>query len=184
MSGHTAFIGLGSNLGDPHTQLETALQALHELPKSRLAATSPIYQSRPVGPPQPDYLNAVARLETSLTPLTLLDQMQAIEAAQGRQRKERWGPRTLDLDVLLYDNQKFSSPRLTLPHPELAQRPFVLYPLADIAPDLILPGGGRLQELLRACPYEGLQRLADTWRRHAGPLQARTQTQSNGHKET
>lgn len=162
MSWYRAFIGLGSNLQKPHTQLERALQALSQLPESRLIATSALYQSRPVGPPQPDYLNAVAGLDTALAPLALLDQLQAIEDAQDRQRKERWGPRTLDLDLLLYGDRELTLPRLQVPHPELARRPFVLYPLADIAPDLILPGGDSLQSLLQACPYEGLRRLTDS----------------------
>jgi len=180
MSWHRAFIGLGSNLQNPRKQLEHALQALARLPESRLTATSALYQSRPVGPPQPDYLNAVACLHTALTPLTLLDQLQSIEDAQGRERKERWGPRTLDLDLLLYDDQKLALPRLQLPHPELAQRPFVLYPLADIAPDLTLPGGDSLQDLLQTCPHEGLQRLTDTGAWQAASIP----TNANGHRET
>lgn len=182
MSGHTAFIGLGSNLQNPRMQLEDAVQTIAQLPESQLTATSALYQSCPVGPPQPDYLNAVARLDTALTPLTLLDELQAIENAQGRQRKEHWGPRTLDLDLLLYGNEELILPRLQLPHPELARRPFVLYPLADIAPDLILPGNASLQELLQACPYEGLQRLADTGCWHTGTVPVQAQT--NKHRET
>lgn len=182
MTRHTAFIGLGSNLEDPSAQLERALQALDRLPESRLTATSALYQSRPVGPPQPDYLNAVARLDTALPPLALLDQLQAIEDAQGRERKERWGPRTLDLDLLLYDQQTLTLDRLQLPHPELARRSFVLYPLADIAPDLTLPGGDTLKSLLKTCSHEGLQRLAGAGCWPTGSVQAQTQT--NGHRET
>lgn len=181
MNGHRAFIGLGSNLKKPRTQLERAVQALTHLPESRLTATSALYQSRPVGPPQPDYLNAVVCLDTTLAPLTLLDQLLAIEDAQGRERKERWGARTLDLDLLLCGDWALTLPRLQLPHPELARRPFVLYPLADIAPDLILPGGERLKNLVRACPYEDLQRLADPgdWC-PTGSIH----TKANGHRET
>jgi len=180
MSWHRAFVGLGSNLQEPRKQLESALRALTRLPESRLTATSALYQSRPVGPPQPDYLNAVACLDTALAPLALLDRLQAIEDAQGRERKERWGPRTLDLDLLLHGDRELTLPRLKLPHPELARRPFVLYPLADIAPDLILPGGESLKDLLRACPYEDLQRLAapGDW-----PTSS-THAKANGHRET
>lgn len=157
----TAYIGLGSNLEDPWAQLGHALEALRRLPRSELLHCSPFYRSVPMGPAdQPDYLNAVAALCTKLAPLELLDQLQAIEAAQGRRRGAlRWGPRTLDLDLLLYGAKVIESPRLTVPHPGLAERSFVLVPLFDIAPDLLLPDGRRLAALVAACSCEGLVRL-------------------------
>lgn len=156
------YIGLGSNLAEPLRQLQAALAAIAELPHSQLAATSSFYASDPLGPPdQPRYVNAVAALDTELAPLELLDALQRIEQEQGRVRKaERWGPRTLDLDILLFGNRLLSEERLTVPHYHMHARVFVLYPLAEIAPtDLQLPDGRSLEQLLAACPYEGLERL-------------------------
>ena len=156
------YIGLGSNLADPQRQLHGALQALAELPHSRLAAVSSLYASDPLGPAdQPRYVNAVAALDTLLAPLQLLDALQHIELAQGRERKaERWGPRTLDLDILLFGDRLIDDPRLQVPHYHLQARAFVLYPLAEIAPaQLQLADGRRLTELLAACPFSGLERL-------------------------
>lgn len=155
------YIGLGSNLAEPLTQLRGALAALAALPQSRLLATSSFYASDPLGPAdQPRYVNAVAALDTELAPLALLDALQAIEANQGRVRKaERWGPRTLDLDILLFGERLLDEPRLRVPHYHLHARPFVLYPLAELAPELRLPDGRRLAELLAACPFAGLERL-------------------------
>ncbi|MCY1268959.1 2-amino-4-hydroxy-6-hydroxymethyldihydropteridine pyrophosphokinase [compost metagenome] len=157
------FIGLGSNLAEPASQLRGALAALGELPQTQLAAVSSLYASDPLGPPdQPRYVNAVAALDTELAPLQLLDALQAIELAQGRVRKdERWGPRTLDLDILLFGRRQIDEPRLQVPHYHMHARAFVLYPLAEIAGDLRLPDGRPLQALLDACPFEGLERLAD-----------------------
>jgi 2-amino-4-hydroxy-6-hydroxymethyldihydropteridine diphosphokinase len=158
----TAYIGLGSNLDDPESQVRRACAELAQIADSRLVAVSPLYRSEPLGPPgQPDYINAVARLATTLSPERLLDALQAIEQAHGRVRKERWGARTLDLDVLLYGEQVIDSARLTVPHPHMSGRAFVLYPLADIAPELVVPGLGPLVGLLAACPAEGLERLDD-----------------------
>ncbi|OUD15778.1 2-amino-4-hydroxy-6-hydroxymethyldihydropteridine diphosphokinase [Thioflexithrix psekupsensis] len=145
----TAFVGLGSNLDNPREQLQKALQALRELPQSRLLCHSSFYQNPPLtGNDQPDYLNAVAGLTTHLSPETLLQQLQQIENQQGRQRQEglRWAARTLDLDLLLYGEVQQNDPRLTLPHHGLYQRDFVLYPLYECVPDLILPNGQRLAE--------------------------------------
>jgi 2-amino-4-hydroxy-6-hydroxymethyldihydropteridine diphosphokinase len=157
-----AYIGLGSNLDQPAEQLRAALAAIAALPDTTLEAVSSLYASSPLGPAdQPDYVNAVAALDTHLTPLELLDCLQQIEQQQGRQRKaERWGPRTLDLDILLYGQQVIDLPRLQVPHYHLQARPFVLYPLAEIAPELLLPDGRVLPELLEKCPALGLQRLA------------------------
>jgi 2-amino-4-hydroxy-6-hydroxymethyldihydropteridine diphosphokinase len=163
MKTQRAWIGLGSNLDDPPKQLARAITALARLPGSSLFAVSCCYRNPalclPGSPPQPDYVNAVAALDTLLAPMALLDAMQAIENAQGRVREQRWGPRTLDLDLLLYGELVLSSPRLTLPHPGMSQRLFVLRPLADIAPDLCLPDGSALRDLLAACPPAMLERL-------------------------
>ncbi|WP_299795426.1 2-amino-4-hydroxy-6-hydroxymethyldihydropteridine diphosphokinase [uncultured Shewanella sp.] len=152
------FVALGANLTDPQTQLDNACKALTELAlpspdsadKSSLRV-SPYYRSAPMGDVvQPDYVNAVVSFNTRLQPIELLDALQKIENEQGRVRLERWGPRTLDLDILLYDNQTIDSPRLTIPHYGMKQRSFVLVPLADIAPRLTLPCGTKLEQLINA----------------------------------
>lgn len=157
-----AYIGLGSNLAEPQRQLQSAIQALREIPTSQLVAVSPFYISDPLGPAdQPRYVNAVAALDTDLPPLALLDALQRIELEQGRVRKdERWGPRTLDLDILLFGERQLDEPRLRVPHYHMHARAFVLYPLADLAPQLRLPDGRSLSELLAACPFKGLERLS------------------------
>ncbi|WP_346796394.1 2-amino-4-hydroxy-6-hydroxymethyldihydropteridine diphosphokinase [Halomonas sp. Bachu 37] len=137
----SVYIGLGSNLDDPVDQVSQALEALRHLPVTRHVSSSQLYRSRPVGPQdQPDFINAVARLETRLSPLALLDQLQALEQHHSRRRPRRWGPRTLDLDLLLYGEQTLALPRLTLPHPEMTRRGFVLLPLQELAPNLSLQG--------------------------------------------
>ena len=142
------YIALGSNLEHPQAQLTAALQALNELYDSRLTAVSSFYQSKPLGPQdQPDYVNAVACLETSLAPLALLDELQRIEHEQGRVRLRRWGERTLDLDILLYADHIIQSERLTVPHYDMHQREFVIIPLIEIAPHLVLPNGQSIQTL-------------------------------------
>ncbi len=152
-----AFIALGSNLDDPGQQLQQALAALAALPQSTLRGCSPPYRTRAVGPgDQPDYLNAVCELETALEPLALLDQLQAIEQAQGRRRDLHWGARTLDLDLLLYGDQTLDLPRLQVPHPRLFERDFVLHPLADLAPGLCFPDGTTLRSRLDSCPVQNL----------------------------
>jgi len=145
------FIGLGSNLEQPAQQIRRALRELRELPDSRLVRHSALYGSTALGPSgQPDYVNAVALLQTGLDPLALLDRLQAIEQDHGRQRGARWGPRTLDLDILLYGDRQIASPRLRVPHPQMHRRAFVLAPLYEIAPDIDLPGLGRLQNYVSA----------------------------------
>ena len=155
------YIGLGSNLAQPAQQLRAALAAMAALPDTELIAVSSLYASKPLGPAdQPDFVNAVAALDTALEPLALLDCLQQIELQQGRQRKaERWGPRTLDLDILLFGELQIDLPRLQVPHYHLQERPFVLYPLAEIAPDLQLPDGRDVPTLLQNCPFQGLERL-------------------------
>ena len=154
------WLAIGSNLAQPLAQVSAALSALSRLPCTRLAACSSFYRSRPLGPQdQPDYLNVVVALETRLSPEQLLDQTQAIEQRQGRTRKaNRWGPRTLDLDILLADNLTLHSARLTIPHYDMKNREFMLYPLAEIAPDLVFPDGESLQQLLQRVPLNGLTR--------------------------
>lgn len=156
------YIGIGSNLEQPLHQVLSALRELATLPETQLTGISRLYQSVPMGPPgQPDYVNAVARLHTHLPPETLLDQLQAIEQAHGRVRTIHWGPRTLDLDILLFGNLTLNTPRLQVPHRELPNRNFVLYPLADLAPALVLPDGRSLASLLEGCPSEGLSVISD-----------------------
>jgi 2-amino-4-hydroxy-6-hydroxymethyldihydropteridine diphosphokinase len=151
-----AYIGLGSNLAgtlsSPVAQLKQALRELADLPHSHLSAVSPFYRSVAVGPEQPDYVNAV---------VSLLDHLQALELAHQRVRLQHWGPRTLDLDLLLYGDHVIDLPRLQVPHPYLKHRNFVLHPLAAIAPDLVLPCGTALASLTRNCPLDGLTQLAE-----------------------
>ncbi|MDZ7870249.1 MAG: 2-amino-4-hydroxy-6-hydroxymethyldihydropteridine diphosphokinase [Rheinheimera sp.] len=152
------YIGLGANLAEPVLQLQRAVTALKQLPDSQLVAVSSFYGSKPMGPQdQPDYVNAVAALDTTLAADTLLDELQRIELEQGRQRKdERWGPRTLDLDILLYGDEILATPRLTVPHYGLHQREFVIYPLLELAPLLFIPGLGALAEIAVQVPRNGL----------------------------
>jgi 2-amino-4-hydroxy-6-hydroxymethyldihydropteridine diphosphokinase len=144
-----AYLGLGANLDDPARQVRRAFDELAALPASRLVSRSPLYKSPPLGPPdQPDYVNAVAVLETTLTPLGLLAALRGIEVRHGRKRDgTRWGPRSLDLDILLYGDLVLDSPELRLPHPGLHERAFVLYPLYDVAPELEIPGRGAVRGL-------------------------------------
>ncbi|WP_226507073.1 2-amino-4-hydroxy-6-hydroxymethyldihydropteridine diphosphokinase [Pseudomonas sp. MWU16-30317] len=156
----TVYIGLGSNLAAPEQQLRQALAALATLPDSHWIGASALYSSESLLPGQPRYTNAVAALATDLAPLALLDALQAIENDQGRERLERWGPRTLDLDILLFGERVIGEPRLKVPHYHMQARAFVLYPLAELVPaDFVLADGRALQGLLDECPFEGLQRL-------------------------
>ncbi|HYE36604.1 2-amino-4-hydroxy-6-hydroxymethyldihydropteridine diphosphokinase [Methylocaldum sp.] len=154
-----AYIGLGANLGDPIEAIKSARLAINNVAGIRELAFSSLYRSTPLGPAdQPDYVNAVMSVETTLRPLELLRELQAIETAHGRVRKgERWGARTLDLDLLLYGRERIVSEVLTVPHPGIADREFVLYPLGEIAPDLDIPGKGLLADLVRKCPQRGLE---------------------------
>ena len=155
-----AYIALGANLGDPAATVNAAFAALDDLPQTRLLATSALYRTAPVGiADQPEFVNAAASIETTLTPAALLDALLAIEQQFGRVRGEKNGPRTLDLDILLYADQIITTPRLTLPHPRLHLRAFVLYPLADLAPALHIPGRGQLAAWLPAVANQGIQRL-------------------------
>lgn len=143
------YIGIGSNLHNPQQQVEQAILALLDLPKANLIRRSSWYRSRPVGPvKQDDFINGVALIQTKLTPLELLDALQAIESRQGRIRQQHWGPRTLDLDLLLYGDQTIEHPRLVVPHIQLKKRRFVLEPLHEISPELKLPCQKKISHLL------------------------------------
>ena len=155
------YIGMGSNLADPAEQLRSAVDALGQLPETELVGVSAFYQSDSLLPGQPRYTNAVAVLDSALAPLDLLDALQAIENDQGRERLERWGPRTLDLDILLFGDRLIDEPRLKVPHYHMQERAFVLYPLAELAPEYLRLADGRdLADLLAACPFVGLERLS------------------------
>ncbi|TQV87846.1 2-amino-4-hydroxy-6-hydroxymethyldihydropteridine diphosphokinase [Aliikangiella coralliicola] len=160
-TGKIAFIGLGANLQQPQQQLERALKALSIIERTHLNTCSSFYQSKPMGPQdQNDFTNAVAMLTTHLSPLKLLDQLQKIENDQGRVRNsERWGPRTLDLDLLLYNNDIINEPRLTVPHIGLKQRSFVILPLFEISPDLVLPDGTAVKSLAESIDKQGIFKL-------------------------
>jgi 2-amino-4-hydroxy-6-hydroxymethyldihydropteridine diphosphokinase len=157
-----AYIALGSNLGDSQKQLRDAIRALAELPHTRLLARSHFYRTPPWGVrDQPDFLNAVVVLETPLPPHDLLDALLDIERSAGRERNgERWGPRTLDLDLLHMAGETANDERLTLPHPHIAERAFVLLPLNELAPDLDIPGQGRVADLLRTVDTQGCALVA------------------------
>ena len=156
-----AYVGIGSNLDHPTRQVREAFQELDEVVDTRCVARSSLYRSAPMGPSdQPDYVNAAAALRTRLSARGLLEALLAIERAHGRVREGlRWGPRTLDLDLLLYGNQCIDEPGLTIPHPGIATRSFVVYPLLEIAPDLEVPGVASLMELAKRNPRDGLVRL-------------------------
>jgi 2-amino-4-hydroxy-6-hydroxymethyldihydropteridine diphosphokinase len=145
-----AFIGLGSNLDNPREQVIAAFRELAETDGIRLLARSSLYLSEPLGPQdQPDFINAAAVIETSLDPLSLLEVLLTIEQKHARKRERHWGPRTLDLDLLLYDDERIQHPDLTVPHPAIAERSFVLLPLREIAPELVIPGLGSVSSLLQ-----------------------------------
>lgn len=155
-----AFVALGANLADPVVQVRTALEALTQLPESRLLRASSLYRSTPVGiHGQPDFINAVAALETSLAPQALLAALFAIEAQFGRRRDYRHAPRTLDLDLLLYGNETLDTPELQLPHPRMHLRAFVLAPLLEIAPDCAIPGRGSAAAWLPAVSMQPIEKL-------------------------
>jgi len=157
-----AYVGLGSNLDEPAEQVRAGLHALSRVPLTWLAGASGLYANPPMGPQdQPDYVNAVAALDTALDPLLLLDALLAVECMQGRRRGRRWGPRRLDLDLLLWGDARLRLPRLTLPHPGLHERAFVLYPLAELAPRLDVPGYGPVEALKARVDGRGLRPIAE-----------------------
>lgn len=164
---HTAFIALGSNLQQPRSQVMQALDELAQLPKSRLLKHSSLYRTAPLDTnnrrydDQPEFINAVAEVETGLPPLQLLQAILAIEGRHGRERPYPNAPRVLDMDLLLYDDMVMNSAELTLPHPRMHQRGFVLLPLAEIAPALAIGEHGSAAQLAQSCPDQGVRRIAD-----------------------
>ena len=157
-----AYVALGSNLDDPRARIADAFERLATLDRSRLVARSRIYRSRPMGPQdQPEFLNAAAGLLTTRSARELLEDLLAIERAMGRRRTERWGPRVIDLDLIWIVGSPIAEPGLAVPHPGVRERNFVLYPLADIAPTLVIPGCGRVGELMERVGAEGIGVLDD-----------------------
>lgn len=163
-----AWIGLGANLGDARATLDAAVAALAALPETRLLACSSLYRSAPIDASGPNFVNAVARIETLLDAEELLAQLLAIERRHGRERPYRNAPRTLDLDLLLYGQARIESPALTVPHPRLHARAFVLAPLAELAPDLHVPGRGTVAALLACVRAQPIERLAHAAQPGAG----------------
>ena len=158
-AGSSACVALGANLGEPVAALRSALRALATLPRTRLVRSSAFVRSPSMGAPGPDYVNAVAELRTTLEPIELLRALLAIEAAHGRMRGQPNAPRTLDLDLLLYDDLVLDTPELVLPHPRLHERAFVLVPLAELDAERIVPGRGRVVDLLPAVATQRLDKL-------------------------
>ena len=155
----TAYVALGANLGDARATLDAAFVALAGLPGTALQAASSLYRTAPIDSIGPDYLNAVVRLDTTLAPRALLAALHAIEDAHGRARPYRNAPRTLDLDLLMHDQRRLEGPALTLPHPRLHERAFVLWPLAEIAPNLVVPGRGHVKLLLSQVAGQRIDKL-------------------------
>jgi len=148
---HTAYIGLGSNLANPIEQLDIALNSIGAIPSTQLIKRSSFYGSKPLGPQdQPDFVNAVCEIQTRLSAFELLEQLQKIEVTQGRIKKRHWGERLIDLDILLFSNELIDTERLTVPHSQISLRDFVLIPLAEISPELMIPQLGHVQSLIEA----------------------------------
>lgn len=152
-----AYVGLGSNVGDRLGFLRDAIAALDAEPGVQVRRCSPVYETDPIGPPQPDYLNAVVEVEASLGPHDLLDALKAVERSVGRTPAERWGPREIDLDLLLFGDEVIDDGTLRVPHPEMASRAFVLVPLADLDPAIDVPGHGRVDVLLETARRDGVR---------------------------
>ncbi len=161
MMSDVVYVGLGSNMDNPQEQLQEAVKHIHNHEQVSVQTCSFLYESSPMGPQnQSNFINAVCQLNTSLTPIELLDFLQSVEQLHGRTRVgERWGPRTLDLDILLFNNLRMDNDRLTLPHYGMADREFVLVPLFEIAPDLIMQDGRRISVWVKECTLDGLKRL-------------------------
>jgi 2-amino-4-hydroxy-6-hydroxymethyldihydropteridine diphosphokinase len=157
---HRAFIAIGSNLQDPVRQVKLAFELLADLPETKLTKCSSLYRTAPVGyDNQPDFINAVAEVSTELTPQQLLHSLLTTETAQGRERPFANAPRVLDLDLLLYDDRVINTTELTLPHPRMHERGFVLYPLVEIAPDIEIPAKGNAQTLLHGCTDNNIEKI-------------------------
>ncbi|MFC1747576.1 2-amino-4-hydroxy-6-hydroxymethyldihydropteridine diphosphokinase [Pseudomonadota bacterium] len=169
----TAYVGLGSNLDHPQQQINRAIHELAALPSTESVVASSLYRSAPLGPQdQPDFVNAVAEVKTSLDAHELLHQLQSLEQLHQRVRERHWGPRTLDLDLLLYGATIIQTDDLIVPHPGLVERNFVLIPLYEIAPGLTLPDNRSLVDLLQGCPSDGLQRICDAGDIGSGKISA------------
>ena len=155
-----AFVGLGANLGDPRAQVRDAITSLGRFPRTRLLASSSLYRSAPVGVgPQPDFINAVAKLETALSARELLEELLTAEARAGRERPAPGAPRTLDLDLLLYGDAVIEEPGLVVPHPRMHERAFVLMPLAEIDSEIVVPARGSIRTLLAACRNQKIRKI-------------------------
>ena len=155
-----AYVGLGANIGDPDRHMKLAIEELKQLPETILVLTSGVYKSAPLGyADQPDFLNAVARLDTGLSAAQLLENLQEIERRQGRERSFANAPRTLDLDLLLYGDRTMNTPGLTLPHPRMHERAFVLQPLLELDSEISIPGKGKAGALLSACGSQKIERI-------------------------
>jgi 2-amino-4-hydroxy-6-hydroxymethyldihydropteridine diphosphokinase len=166
-SSHAVYIGLGSNIEQPYQQIEHAIIALHKLPRTRVIADSGYYKSKPMGPEdQPDYINAVVEVETALGAMELLAYCQQIEQQQGRVKKRHWGERSIDLDVLLYDDQQINTNDLVIPHPGIRQRDFVYLPLLKLNPEVEIPGKGMLNAIVKTAADTS----SDYSCRYAGPI--------------
>ncbi len=175
----TVYLGLGSNIDNPPVQLEAAVAALRRLPATHVQRISPLYVSKAWGKTdQPDFLNMVVEIDTALPPASLLRAIKQIEAAQGRTPGERWGPRPVDIDILLYDKQEINTPTLVIPHPRMWERAFVVRPLADLAPDLLSSGGTPITDLLRQEPVAS----QSVWPYPAADTEAKSDTKSSGRK--
>ena len=161
MSAVDAYIGLGSNLSDPKAQVTQALQELDAIEETKLVQASSLYASKPMGPSdQPDFVNAVAKISTMLSPTSLLSELQLIEETHQRQRNDqRWGPRTLDLDIILFGEVQLDTKKLQIPHYGVAEREFVLIPLQELQADLIIPGKGPVEELIEQLPPYHLSKI-------------------------
>jgi 2-amino-4-hydroxy-6-hydroxymethyldihydropteridine diphosphokinase len=159
-----AYIAVGSNVEGPRAQVSKAIQAMRALPETKVVLVSPFYETRPFGPvQQPDFVNAAVGVLTQLDAHRLLRHLQEIETQLGRPAvHEKWGPRVIDLDLLVYGRERLAEPNLTVPHPGIVERNFVLYPLADIAPDLDVPGLGKVAGLRQRVASEGIRRMATT----------------------
>ncbi len=156
-----AYVAIGSNLSDPQEQVRLGIKAVAALAGCQMVKFSGLYGSSPMGrKEQPNYVNAVMAVETTFSPMQLLRELQAIEIRHGRVKVVRWGARTLDLDLLLYGDERIEVPELTVPHVGIAERAFVLYPLSEIAPHVTIPGKGKVSVLLQQCPRSGLDRIA------------------------
>ena len=156
-----AYVAIGSNLSNPLEQVRLGIKAVAALTGCQMVKFSGLYSSPPMGgKDQSDYVNAVMAVETTFLPMQLLRELQAIEIRHGRVKAERWGARTLDLDLLLYGDERIEVPKLTVPHVGIAERAFVLYPLSEIAPHVTIPGKGKVSVLLQQCPRSGLDRIA------------------------